>query len=94
MFIMYTFKKQKEKKPCSRPKYRFTAHVRNIMISAIRITILSRILIMAIFFVILLWFSILILALLTLHEVLKKYIKWVVEDYLSEREGKIKKQKR
>jgi len=49
---------------------------------------------MAIFFVILLWFSILILALLTLHEVLKKYIKWVVEDYLSEREGKIKKQKR
>lgn len=49
---------------------------------------------MALFFVFLLWLSILILALLTLHEVLKKYIRWVVEDYLCEREGKIKKRKR
>ena len=55
---------------------------------------LSEILIMALFFVFLLWLSVLILALLTLHEVLKKYIRWVVEDYLSEREGKIKKRKR
>ena len=37
---------------------------------------------MALFFMILLWFSIVILTLLTLHEVLKKYIAWVVEDYL------------
>ena len=55
---------------------------------------LSEILIMALFFVFLLWLSVLILALLTLHEVLKKYLRWVVEDYLSEREGKIKKRKR
>ena len=38
---------------------------------------------MALFFVILLWFSIVILTLLTLHEVFKKYIIWVVEDYLN-----------
>ena len=49
---------------------------------------------MAIFFIFLLWSSIVILALLTLHEVLKKYIKWIVDDYLAERDGKIKKQKR
>lgn len=49
---------------------------------------------MALFFIILLWFSIIILALLTLHEVAKKYIKWIVEDYLSKREGSAKKSKR
>lgn len=41
---------------------------------------------MALFFVILLWFTIIILTLLTLHEVLKKYIIWVVEEYLAKRE--------
>ena len=40
----------------------------------------------ALFFVVLLWFSILVLTLLTLHEVLKKYIIWVVEEYLAKRE--------
>jgi len=49
---------------------------------------------MALFFVILLWFSILILTLLTLHEVAKKYIRWIVEDYLSKRNNDTKKQKR
>ena len=43
---------------------------------------------MALFFMILLWFSIVILTLLTLHEVLKKYISWVVEDYLEKRNKK------
>lgn len=43
---------------------------------------------MALFFVILLWFTIIILTLLTLHEVLKKYIIWVVENYLATREKK------
>jgi len=42
---------------------------------------------MAIFFVFLLWFTIIILTLLTLHEVLKKYIIWVVENYLATREN-------
>ena len=37
---------------------------------------------------ILLWFSIVLLTLLTLHEVLKKYIAWVVEDYLEKRNKK------
>lgn len=46
---------------------------------------------MALFFVILLWFSIVILTLLTLHEVFKKYIIWVVEDYLNK--NNIKRQK-
>ena len=41
---------------------------------------------MALFFVILFWFTIIILTLLTLHEVLKKYIIWVVEEYLNKRE--------
>ena len=41
---------------------------------------------MALFFVFLLWFTIIILTLLTLHEVLKKYIIWVVEEYLTKRE--------
>jgi len=41
---------------------------------------------MALFFVFLLWFTIIILTLLTLHEVLKKYIIWVVEEYLNKRE--------
>ncbi len=49
---------------------------------------------MALFFVFLLWFSIIILTLLTLHEVAKKYIRWIVEDYLSKREGNAKKSKR
>ena len=49
---------------------------------------------MALFFVILLWFSIVILTLLTLHEVMKKYIRWIVEDYLSKREESSKKSKR
>ena len=46
---------------------------------------------MALFFVILLWFSIVILTLLTLHEVLKKYIIWIVEDYLNKKFDKKKK---
>ena len=46
---------------------------------------------MALFFVILLWISIVILTLLTLHEVLKKYIIWVVEDYLNKKFEKRKK---
>ena len=49
---------------------------------------------MALFFVILLWFSIVILTLLTLHEVMKKYIRWIVEDYLSKRDESSKKSKR
>lgn len=49
---------------------------------------------MAIFFVFLLWFSIIILTLLTLHEVMKRYIAWLVEEYLTKREGLSKKSKR
>ena len=49
---------------------------------------------MAIFFVFLLWFSIIILTLLTLHEVMKRYIAWLVEEYLARREGVSKKSKR
>lgn len=48
---------------------------------------------MPIFFIFLLWFSIIVLTLLTLHEVLKKYIIWVVEDYLSKRDVQSKKSK-
>ena len=47
---------------------------------------------MALFFVFLLWITIIVLSLLTLHEVLKKYIVWIVEDYLSKREA-LKKSK-
>ncbi len=58
------------------------------------IDIFKRILVMALFFVFLLWITIIVLSLLTLHEVLKKYIVWIVEDYLSKREEKSKKSKR
>ncbi len=66
--------------------------IKNYVLFYKYINFIKRIFEMALFFVILLWFSIIILTLLTLHEVMKKYIKWIVEDYLSKREA-VKKSK-
>ena len=87
MFIMYSFGFKKSKKALPWRKILLYAKQTNVMMPRIKEDFLYiGFVLMALFFVILLWFTIIILTLLTLHEVLKKYIIFIVEEYLAKRE--------
>ena len=87
MFIMYSFGFKISEKAILRRKISLYSQINKCYDALYQADFLHiGFVLMAIFFVILLWISIVILTLLTLHEVLKKYIIWVVEEYLAKRE--------